>query len=77
MALTPTLTLRRPRCTQPMRTDGHTEPKERADLAFRIALVAAVGLGFLIRAIFELSEDFPLNDGGLFYAMTREIQEAN
>lgn len=33
--------------------------------------------GILARAIPVLAADFPLNDGGLFYAMTRDIQQAN
>lgn len=33
--------------------------------------------GLLVRAIPVLTADFPLNDGGLFYAMTRDLQHAN
>ncbi len=33
--------------------------------------------GLLVRAIPVLTTDFPLNDGGLFYAMTRDLQAAN
>jgi hypothetical protein len=33
-------------------------------------------VGLLLRAIPVLSSDFPLNDGGLFFAMTRDLQNA-
>jgi hypothetical protein len=32
--------------------------------------------GLFVRAVPVLTADFPLNDGGLFYAMTRDIQDA-
>jgi hypothetical protein len=32
--------------------------------------------GFVVRAIPVVTTDFPLNDGGLFYAMTRDLQES-
>ena len=38
---------------------------------------AALALAFVIRATHVLIADFPLNDGGLFYAMTRELQAAH
>ena len=43
---------------------------------FPLAIAAAVVLGFSVRASYVLAADFPLNDGGLFYQMTRELQEA-
>ncbi|MBW3629617.1 MAG: hypothetical protein KY464_09985 [Gemmatimonadetes bacterium] len=43
---------------------------------FRLALAAAIGLGVLIRTLHVLPTDFPLNDGGMFYAMVRDIQNA-
>ncbi|HYC32511.1 MAG TPA: glycosyltransferase family 39 protein, partial [Gemmatimonadales bacterium] len=43
---------------------------------FRVALGLAVALAVAIRAWHVLSQDFPLNDGGLFYAMARDIQAA-
>lgn len=42
--------------------------------SFRIALGLALALAFGIRAWHVLSQDFPLNDGGLFYAMARDLQ---
>jgi hypothetical protein len=41
-----------------------------------LATVAAIGLGLIVRAAHVLSTDFPLNDGGLFYAMTRDLSLA-
>jgi hypothetical protein len=42
-----------------------------------IACIIAIGLGCLIRARPVLLTDFPLNDGGLFYQMTAELQRAH
>ncbi len=41
---------------------------------YAAALALALGLAFGIRAWHVLSQDFPLNDGGLFYAMARDLQ---
>ena len=38
---------------------------------------AAIALGVVVRMAHVLSADFPLNDGGLFYLMTRELQGSN
>lgn len=40
------------------------------------ALGAAFALGIVVRAVFVLTADFPLNDGGLFYVMIEELQRA-
>lgn len=40
-------------------------------------LAAAVFLGLAIRLFYVVPADFPLNDGGLFYAMARDLREAN
>lgn len=42
--------------------------------AVTVALIAALALGFFVRAFHVLSSDFPLNDGGMFYAMARDLQ---
>jgi hypothetical protein len=42
-----------------------------------LALVAAIVLGLGIRLYYVLPAGFPLNDGGLFYAMARDIQHAH
>lgn len=39
-------------------------------------MASAFGLGVLIRAFHSLSSNFPLNDGGLFYAMVQDLQKA-
>jgi hypothetical protein len=44
---------------------------------YTAVLVAAVTVGVLVRAFHVLSSDFPLNDGGLFYQMTRDLQDAS
>lgn len=41
-----------------------------------LALLVAIGLGTLVRVLPFLGTDFPLNDGGLFLSMTRELQAA-
>lgn len=52
-------------------------PANRDDLSprlYAIALVGAVGVAFLVRLLLVLSSSFPLNDGGMFYAMVRDLQ---
>jgi asparagine N-glycosylation enzyme membrane subunit Stt3 len=39
------------------------------------AIVAAITVGILVRAFHVLSSDFPLNDGGMFFAMARDLQD--
>lgn len=43
---------------------------------FDVALAAALVLGASIRAWHIFAEDFPLSDGGMFYAMVRDLQAA-
>jgi hypothetical protein len=43
----------------------------------RLALLAALLIGAVIRGWHVWGVDFPLNDGGLFYAMVRDIQHAH
>lgn len=42
----------------------------------RLLLGAAIALGMLVRLLPVLRFDFPLNDGGLFYQMSVELQRA-
>ncbi|MGE3076116.1 MAG: glycosyltransferase family 39 protein [Dehalococcoidia bacterium] len=42
-----------------------------------LAAIGAVWLGAIVRLYFVLSIDFPVNDGGMFYAMVRDIQSAH
>src|SRR5215210_4279864 len=44
---------------------------------YTLALALAIALGVAVRAYHVLSQDFPLNDGGLFYAMARDLQAAH
>lgn len=48
----------------------------RARAAATWAVPVALALGVLVRATFVLSADFPLNDGGLFFAMARDLQNS-
>ena len=50
-------------------------PRPTADTV-RLLLGAGLGLGIAIRAFHVLRAGFPLNDGGLFYQMTRDLQAA-
>ena len=45
-------------------------------LRLSTVLAACMLAGVFVRAFHVLSFDFPLNDGGLFFAMTRELQDA-
>jgi hypothetical protein len=40
-------------------------------------VVFAIALGIVVRVTHVLSSDFPLNDGGLFYAMAEDLQQTN
>lgn len=51
--------------------------RRRDDFVPLLALAAAVLLGLAIRLYYVLPADFPVNDGGLFYAMARDIQDAH
>ncbi|MPZ50701.1 MAG: hypothetical protein GEU75_15620 [Dehalococcoidia bacterium] len=44
--------------------------------AYGLAVASAVALGIIIRAAHVLSSAFPLNDGGLFYTMAQDLQQA-
>ena len=54
-------------------SDGH----QPADHLLHVALIGALVIGALIRGWHIMSADFPLNDGGLFYDMVRDIQAAH
>jgi hypothetical protein len=54
--------------------DAEQRSTERAS---HVALVVALVLCAVIRGWHTLSADFPLNDGGLFYVMVRDIQRAH
>lgn len=48
-----------------------------AEHVYLLGIVAAVALGIGIRAAHVFSTDFPLNDGGLFYQMARDLEADN
>lgn len=56
-------------------------PAERAERlsrgAYTAMIIGAVALGVLVRATIALSSDFPLNDGGMFFAMVRDLQASH
>jgi len=56
---------------------GQGRQQGRMPRSVTLAVIATVGLGLLVRAGRVLSDDFPLNDGGLFYAMVRDLQRAH
>jgi hypothetical protein len=51
--------------------------RRRFAMPFSIACTLAIALGCVVRARPVLLADFPLNDGGLFYVMTDELQRAH
>lgn len=57
--------------------DERRAPRIATRAAVQIAIAGAVLLGILVRASLVLSRDFPLNDGGLFYQMTQDLQAAH
>ena len=56
-------------------------PEARIDdlsrLAYAAMIAGAIGLAVLVRATIVLSSDFPLNDGGMFVAMVRDLQASH
>ena len=47
------------------------------DQAAGLILIFATVIGLLLRVAFPLLASFPLNDGGLFYTMIRDLQASN
>jgi hypothetical protein len=47
------------------------------DRLYNVLVLLAIALGIAVRAYHVLSQDFPLNDGGLFFAMVRDLQAAH
>jgi hypothetical protein len=64
----------------PLRLVSTTPTPAPVELISRSAMLwaagAAVVLGVLVRLSYVMAYDFPLNDGGLFFAMTRDLQAA-
>jgi hypothetical protein len=51
-----------------------SERARQLDAGWVLMLSYAFGIGFLVRAMVVVGSDFPLNDGGMFYTMIRELQ---
>ncbi len=51
-----------------------TQMKTREEKISLVLLFTAIILGALVRLLHVASSNFPINDGGLFYTMTRELQ---
>jgi hypothetical protein len=60
-----------PAVLPPRSEERRVDVQERA---YTVAVVLSIALGIAVRAYHVLSHDFPLNDGGLFYAMVRDLQ---
>jgi hypothetical protein len=68
---------------RPAREGDHATPPAGERLAriqlsraaYAWVLVAGLALGVAARASWVLAADFPVNDGGLFYVMTRDLQD--
>jgi hypothetical protein len=57
------------------KSSGHfLQHKTQEQKTGLILLLAALVLGTLVRLLFILPANFPLNDGGLFYSMVRDLQ---
>jgi hypothetical protein len=50
--------------------------RARAVSVALVVLLAGIAVGVFLRIAPVLGADFPLNDGGMFYAMMRDLQEA-
>ena len=48
-----------------------------SDLHYRAMLAGAVLAGIALRVVTVLASSFPLNDGGMFYSMVRDIQASS
>ncbi|MGI8548776.1 MAG: ArnT family glycosyltransferase [Gemmatimonadaceae bacterium] len=67
--------LRQPAVASPPRPHTVAQPRWRPRP--RLYAYAAILIGAFVRAAHVLSAGFPLNDGGLFFRMTQELQAAN
>jgi hypothetical protein len=56
------------------RSDEARDSLSLTPRAFALLSAGAILMGFLLRAAFVFGSTFPLNDGGMFYQMTRDLQ---
>lgn len=62
----------------PLDATSHASAATRSErYAISGALLFALAIGIVIRAWHTWGADFPLNDGGLFYVMVRDLQRAH
>lgn len=60
-------------------TAEESEPLWRitSEHLFLLGVIGAIGLAFGLRAAHIVATNFPLNDGGLFYQMARDLQDSS
>jgi hypothetical protein len=58
----------------PATEEERTQPY--AKRLYIVAVILAISLGIVVRAIYVLPAEFPLNDGGMFYTMVQDLQHA-
>lgn len=66
-----------PRGESAERQDGAVHLPAGSSRPYQVGVAAAITLGVAVRAAHVLRHPFPLNDGGMFYAMTRDLQAAH
>lgn len=54
-----------------------TAPDPMSSTMYVVLVACALGLAVLVRATIVLASDFPLNDGGMFFAMARDLQASH
>jgi len=52
-------------------------PELLSGAMYAAMIACAIGLAVLVRATIVLASDFPLNDGGMFFAMARDLQASH
>ncbi len=63
--------------TQPFRLGSHTPSREPEIWWSQIVVITTLVLASAVRAFHVLRYDFPLNDGGLFFVMAQDVQQAS
>jgi hypothetical protein len=53
---------------------SYLQHKNREEITATILIATALILGVFVRLVYLFQDDFPLNDGGLFYTMVRDLQ---
>lgn len=71
------ITRSRPVPARPPKPLAVVSNRQRVSRWFLLATFSTVGLAIIVRAVHVLSQDFPLNDGALFYAMVQDLLNAS